>query len=78
MSRIQYIVTEFEGRWFVMLQGKRHGPYASQRAAIEDAVRGAQTVPGSEVLVQTGDNQVRAEWTHGHDPQRYPPRGQRA
>ena len=74
MNRIQYIVTKFEGRWFVMLQGKRHGPYASQRAAIEDAVRGAQTVPGSEVLVQAGD-QVRVEWTYGGDPVRYPPRG---
>ena len=77
MSRIQYIVTTFEGRWFVVLQGARHGPYANQQAAIEDAVRGAQIVPESEVLVQTGDNQVRAEWTHGHDPERYPPRGQR-
>ena len=50
-----------------MLQGKRHGPYASQRAAIEDAIRGAQTVPGSQVLVETADNQVRAEWTHGSE-----------
>lgn len=75
MDRIQYIVTEHQGRWFVMLQGKRHGPYATQQAAIEDAVRGAQTVPGSEVLVQTGDNQLRAEWAQGRDPVRYPPRG---
>ena len=74
MNRIQYIVAEHQGRWFVMLQGKRHGPYASQRAAIEDAVRGAQTVPGSEVLVQTGDDQLRAEWTHGSDQERYPQR----
>lgn len=57
-----------------MLQEKRHGPYASQQAAIEDAIRGAQTVPGSQVLVQT-DDQVRVEWAHGHDPERYPPRG---
>ena len=75
MNRIQYIVTVYQGRWFVMLQGKRHGPYPTQRAAIEDAVRGAQTVPESEVLVQTGDNQVRAEWIWGEDTQRYPPRG---
>ena len=75
MNRIQYIMTEYQGRWFVMLQGKRHGPYPTQRAAIEDAVRGARSVPGSEVLVQTGDNQVRAEWTWGEDTQRYPPRG---
>jgi predicted metalloprotease len=75
MDRIQYIVTEFQGRWFVMLLGKRHGPYDGQRAAIEDAIRGAQTVPGSQVLVETADNQVRTEWTHGTDPDRYPPRG---
>jgi hypothetical protein len=75
MDRIQYIVTEYQGRWFVLLHGNRHGPYANQQAAIEDAVRGAQSVPGSEVLVQTRDNQIRAEWTHGADPVRYPPRG---
>ena len=74
MNRIQYIVTTFQDRWFVMLQGKRHGPYASQKVAIEDAIRGAQTVPNSQVLVQTAENQLRAEWTHGSDPDRYPPR----
>ena len=75
MDRIQYIVAKHEGRWFVMLQGNRHGPYATRQAAIEDAVRGAQTVPGSQVLVQTGENQVQAEWTYGIDPDRFPPRG---
>ena len=70
MNRIQYIVTEHQGRWFVILLGSRHGPYATQQAAIEDAVRGAQTVPGSEVLVQTRDDQTRAEWPHGDDPVR--------
>ena len=57
-----------------MLQGQRHGPYVSQKAAIEDAIRGAQTVPNSQVLVETRDNQVRVEWTHGNDPERYSPR----
>ena len=74
MERIQYIVTKYQGRWFVMLRGNRHGPYPSQQAAIEDAVRGAQAVPGSEVLVQTEDSLTRAEWTHGADPDRFPPR----
>ena len=71
MDRIQYIVTELQSRWCVMLQGRRHGPYVSQKAAIEDAIRGAQTVPNSQVLVETRDNQVRVEWTHGNDPERY-------
>lgn len=57
-----------------MLQGKRHGPYANQKAAIEDAIRGAQSVPNSQVLVETQDNQLRTEWTHGNDPERYPQR----
>lgn len=74
MKRIQYIVTEVEDRWFVMLQGRRHGPYASQRAAVEDAIRGAQTVPNSQVLVRSAGDQLRVEWTHGTDPERYPPR----
>ena len=71
MNRIQYIVTTFQDRWVVMLQGQRHGPYVNQKAAIEDAIRGAQTVPNSQVLVETRDNQVRVEWTHGNDPERY-------
>jgi len=75
MDRVQYIVTELQRRWFVKLLGQRHGPYASRQAAIEDAIRGAQTVPGSEVLVQSGENRLTAEWTHGKDPDRYPPRG---
>ncbi|MEO6582356.1 MAG: DUF2188 domain-containing protein [Sphingomicrobium sp.] len=74
MDRIEYIVTELQGRWFVLLQGQRHGPYGSQSAAIEDAIRGAQSVPDSQVLVQTPDDQQRAEWTYGIDPDRYPPR----
>lgn len=75
MDRIQYIVTEDQGRWFVMLQGQRHGPYASQRTAIEDAIRGAQTVPNSQVLVRTADDELHVEWTYGCDPDRYPSRG---
>ena len=74
MDEIQYIVTEIQNRWYVILQGQRHGPYASQQAAIEDAVRGAQTVPNSQVLVQTADDQLSTEWTHGSDSERFPPR----
>jgi predicted metalloprotease len=74
MDRIEYVVTAFQDRWFVVLQGKRHGPYESQRAAIEDAIRGAQTVPNSQVLVETAGDAPRTEWTHGSDPERYPPR----
>ena len=74
MERIQYIVAEVEGRWYVMLQGRRHGPYAGRSAAVEDAIRGAQTVPNSQVLVQSAGGQLRVEWTHGTDPERYPSR----
>ena len=77
MSRIQYLVTEYQGLWFVLLQGKRHGPYPSQQAAVDDAVRGAKTVPGAEVLLQVNDNQARMVWSDGSDGsdlQHNPPR----
>ena len=75
MNRIQYLVTVYRGLWFVILQGRRHGPYPSQQAAIDEAVRGAQTVPGSEVLVKSGDDQVRTVWTDGTDPECKPALG---
>jgi hypothetical protein len=70
MEPVLYIVIHYQGRWYVKLQGNRHGPYADQKAAIEDAIKGAQTVPDSQVLVETQDNEIKAEWTWGDDPPR--------
>ncbi|MEO7365908.1 MAG: hypothetical protein ABIW03_06275 [Sphingomicrobium sp.] len=67
-------MTQIDGRWFVMLQGQRHGPYGSQAAALEDAIRGAQLVTNSQVLIKTADDQPRVKWTHGIDANRYGPR----
>lgn len=55
MGRIQYIVSEDQGQWFVEVKGQLYGPYESQEMATKDARRGASTVRNSEVLVQRGD-----------------------
>jgi hypothetical protein len=72
MERIKYFVTLKNGQWFVVLQGKHHGPYDTQHDAIEAAVQAAHQTPNSQVLVQGENNQIRTEWTYGHDPRRYP------
>jgi hypothetical protein len=72
MERIKYFVTLKNGLWHVRLTGKDYGPYATQHAAIEDAVKHAHGTPHSQVLVQGENNQFRTEWTYGQDPRRYP------
>jgi hypothetical protein len=69
MSRVQYIVVLNHEEWFVIIQSKHHGPYASQKDAIEDAIQAASKLPNAEVLVQQKDNQFRPEWTSGRDPE---------
>jgi Uncharacterized protein conserved in bacteria (DUF2188) len=72
MDRIQYVVSLYEGAWFVTFQGKRYGPYDSRADAIETAVRAAHQVPNSQVVVQGDHGPFRTEWTCGNDPRRYP------
>lgn len=72
MSRIQYVVVNYQGRWYVNLNGQRHGPYATQADAISAARTAAKQTPNSQVLVQGVNNQFRTEWTYGDDPVRYP------
>jgi hypothetical protein len=52
MGRIQYIVAEDHGQWFVEVQGQLYGPYESEERATRDAVRGAGSTRNSEVLVR--------------------------
>lgn len=49
MDRILYLVAQIQGHWFVQLKDQRFGPYRTQELAVADAVRGAQTVPNSQV-----------------------------
>lgn len=70
MERVHYTVLEDKGRWFVKLGGNLHGPYPSQEAAMEDAIRGAQGVPDSIVLLDRGSGEIKAEWTWGDGPPR--------
>ncbi|WP_284272212.1 DUF2188 domain-containing protein [Bradyrhizobium iriomotense] len=60
-----------------MLNGAHSVPYPTQKEAIRVAVDAAYKEGASghdaQVLVQDEDNEVRTEWTYGHDP--YPPAG---
>ena len=72
MDRIQYVVSLYQGAWFVAFQGKRDGPYDNQAEATETAVRAAHQVPNSQVVVQGENDRLRTEWTCGSDARRYP------
>jgi len=77
MARVQYVVVKHEGQWKITFNGKRYGPYSTQKLAIKAAVDAAHTTGSkgkdAQVLIQGEDNQFRTEWTYGNDP--YPPPG---
>lgn len=77
MARKEYYVVLHEGEWKVKHDGVRHGPYRTQKEAIDVAVSWAhedgKNGHDAQVLVQGKDNKFRTEWTYGHDP--YPPPG---
>lgn len=77
MARAQYFVVHHQGEWKIKHNDKHFGPYATQSAAIKDAVDTAHKAGkdghDAQVLVQRENNQFRTEWTYGHDP--YPPKG---
>lgn len=77
MARLQYIVVHSNNQWFISYDNKHYGPYATQKAAIKEAVDTAHKAGNNghdaQVLVQGTNNQFRTEWTYGHDP--YPPPG---
>ena len=52
VDRVQYVVGEDHGQWFVEVHDQLYGPYPTKELATKDAVRGARTTPNSEVLVQ--------------------------
>lgn len=77
MARAVYYVVHHQGEWKISHENKHYGPYASQAAAIREAVDTAHKAGNlghdAEVRVQGRDSQFRTEWTYGHDP--YPPKG---
>lgn len=77
MDRLKYFVVRQEEVWKIAHAGHHSGPFASQRAAIDAAIRSASdsTARGqsAQVIVQGEDNRFRTEWTYGHDP--FPPKG---
>jgi hypothetical protein len=77
MARLQYFVVYHNQEWKITFDGKRYGPYDTQKAAIQVAVNTAHKAGregyDAQVLVQGQGNLFRTEWTYGHDP--YPPPG---
>ena len=77
MARAVYYVVHDHGEWKISYNQQHYGPYASQAAAIREAVDTAQKAGreghDAQVLVQGQNSQFRTEWTYGHDP--YPPKG---
>ena len=45
MDRIQYVVGEVDGQWFVQVHDQLYGPYQSQALAIKDAVKASRMSP---------------------------------
>lgn len=76
MARAEYYVVLHQGQWKIKFEDKHYGPYETQKAAIEVAVKAAKEAWGkgyqSQVLVQGQNNQFRTEWTYGNDPRRTP------
>jgi hypothetical protein len=77
MDRAQYFVVLHNDEWKIKHGEKHYGPYSSQAAAIRAAVDSAHQSGllghDAKVLIQGMNNQIRTEWTCGHDP--YPPPG---
>ena len=77
MAHHQYYVVLHDDQWKVTYDGKRYGPYDTQREAYSDAVEAAKHEGSkghqAQVFIQGGDNEFRVEWTYGRDP--YPPPG---
>jgi hypothetical protein len=67
----QYFVIVEDGEWKVLHDQKRDGPYISQRAAITAAVARAKIAAKkgrpAQVMVQTGSNMFREEWSYDSD-----------
>lgn len=38
MKRTQYFVVQHNGEWKITLNGKHYGPYATQKAALKEAM----------------------------------------
>lgn len=69
----QYVVRqESEDNWVFGFDIVSIGPFATEAAAIEAAIKAAvssrwQSPAGSKVSVRQNDGQLRVVWTHGTD-----------
>jgi hypothetical protein len=69
----RYVVSrDPANRWEVAFDLIKVGPFASEAAAIQSAIKtafsvGMKSPAGSEVLVQDADGSLRLVWTFGKD-----------
>ncbi|MGH6780856.1 MAG: DUF2188 domain-containing protein [Sphingomonadaceae bacterium] len=71
----RYAIIPHGDGWMINLSGNNYGPYASQTAAIRDAIDTAHKAGEggyqAQVLIQGEDGRFATHWTHGKDA--YPP-----
>jgi hypothetical protein len=74
MQREHFYVVSKDAQWKVRHEDHYHGPFDTQKAAIDMAVTAARKAcehgQDSQVLVQGEGGAFRTEWTYGHDPRR--------
>jgi hypothetical protein len=72
MAIAHYIFETLDGDWWINHDGKRHGPYATQEAAMKLAVRTADKAGSAgrntRIFVQGRDGKFRTNWTYNQRP----------
>lgn len=73
MARALFVVILSRNSWWVDIEGKAHGPFASRSAAAEEAKHLAQFAAhsgrGCEVLVPDDSGRHRVVWSSAEEPQ---------
>lgn len=77
MPHARYAIIPHGDQWMINLEGKNYGPYATQSAALRDAIDTAHKAGEggyeAQVLVQEADGRFATRWTYGKDA--WPPAG---
>lgn len=72
MPSLLYVVIESLGKWWVDLEGRAHGPYASKEQAIEEgrslARFAAHAGKHSELLAQNDGGRYIVLWDSANEP----------
>ena len=69
MALAEYFVVLHEGQWKINYHGMYYGPYASEKEAIDIAIKtaneaGQENVNGAQVYVLGPDRKFQTEWIY--------------